>query len=54
MIDDTHYGKVMAKNGIFSPTIMLNGPKRLPISLNPRLNDWSYSMRCGSITSGFY
>ena len=25
MIDGTHYGKVMTKNGIFSPTIMLNG-----------------------------
>jgi len=25
MIDATHYGKVMTKNGIFSPTIMLNG-----------------------------
>lgn len=25
MIEETHYGKVMTKNGIFSPTIMLNG-----------------------------
>jgi hypothetical protein len=25
MIADKHYGKVMTKNGIFSPTIMLNG-----------------------------
>lgn len=25
MIDETHYGKVMTKNGLFSPTIMLNG-----------------------------
>ncbi len=25
IIDDTHYGKVMTKNGLFSPTIILNG-----------------------------
>jgi len=25
MIEDEHYGKVMTKNGLFSPTIMLNG-----------------------------
>lgn len=25
MIEDIHYGKVMTKNGLFSPTIMLNG-----------------------------
>lgn len=25
LIDDRHYGKVMTKNGIFSPTLMLNG-----------------------------
>lgn len=25
LIDETHYGKVMTKNGLFSPTIMLNG-----------------------------
>ncbi|MDR1645715.1 MAG: winged helix DNA-binding domain-containing protein [Tannerellaceae bacterium] len=25
MIDDVHYGKVMTKNGLFSPTIVLNG-----------------------------
>lgn len=25
MIEDVHYGKVMTKNGLFSPTIMLNG-----------------------------
>ena len=25
MIDAEHYSKVMTKNGIFSPTIMLNG-----------------------------
>lgn len=25
MIDEKHYGKVMTKNGLFSPTIMLNG-----------------------------
>lgn len=25
MINETHYGKVMTKNGLFSPTIMLNG-----------------------------
>jgi len=25
MINETHYGKVMTKNGLFSPTIMLDG-----------------------------
>lgn len=25
IIEDTHYGKVMTKNGLFSPTIILNG-----------------------------
>jgi len=25
MIDEAHYSKVMTRNGIFSPTIMLNG-----------------------------
>lgn len=25
MIEDEHYGKVMTKNGLFSPTVMLNG-----------------------------
>lgn len=25
LIDETHYGKVMTKNGLFSPTVMLNG-----------------------------
>ncbi len=25
IIEDSHYGKVMTKNGLFSPTIMLNG-----------------------------
>lgn len=42
MIEDIHYGKVMTKNGLFSPTIMLNGEivgswKKTAIKSAPKL-----------------
>jgi hypothetical protein len=42
IIEDTHYGKVMTKNGLFSPTIMLNGEiigswKKVGLKGSPRI-----------------
>ncbi len=40
IITDTHYGKVMTKNGLFSPTIMLNGGEII--------GSWKKTMQKGS------
>lgn len=42
LIEDAHYGKVMTKNGLFSPTVMLNGEivgswKKIAQKASPRI-----------------
>ncbi len=45
MISETHYGKVMTKNGLFSPTVMLGGEI---------VGSWKKSVKKGAVETGLF